>query len=318
VTPARPADLAVYAAARVVLLLLACLPRPAGLRLGAALGRALYVLLPRRRALALGNLERALGGDLPAAARRRIAREAFAHLGAISADAAYFPRLLRRPPGAVAAVEGLCHLQAAAADGRGVLVFSGHFGHWEMVPLVQPRLGHPFAMVVRPLNNPHMDRLLTGLRRRAGNLLIPKREAARGVLRALRDGLCVAILIDQNVRGEGGLFVDFFGTPASTTPALATFALKTGAPIVPVFADPLPGGRVAIRYLPPIRPERSGALQEDIQALTRRCTAILEAEIRRRPECWFWMHDRWRTRPAAAAPGSPAPRGAAHAARTAL
>jgi KDO2-lipid IV(A) lauroyltransferase len=300
----RVVDRLTYLAVRGFLLGLAALPRRAGLGAGALLGRALYPFLRRRRRVALANLERAYGATLDAAGRARLARASLAHLGRICADAAYAPRLLRAPIERVATVEGFAHLEAARAEGRGVLVFSGHFGHWEMIGLVQPRLGIPFAMIVRPLENPHVDRLLAGVRIRAGNTLIPKREAARGVMKALREGRAVAILIDQNVRGEAGIFVDFFGVPASTTPALATFAFKTGAPIVPVFCDLLPDGRGRIRYLPALHAARRGPLNDDVRDLTRTCTAILEREVRRRPETWFWMHDRWRTRPPQSADGA--------------
>jgi KDO2-lipid IV(A) lauroyltransferase len=178
-----------------------------------------------------------------------------------------------------------------------VLVFSGHFGHWELIALLQHRLGYPMAMVASPLENPLFNRLLVDLREQGGNRVIPKRSAARAVLRTLRDGQAVAILIDQNVRGEGGIFVDFFGVPASTTPALATLSLKSGAPILPVFSYPMPDGRLLIRYREPLRPARSGALSDDIHALTSACTQLLEKEIRRRPDLWLWMHNRWRTRP---------------------
>jgi KDO2-lipid IV(A) lauroyltransferase len=113
-------------------------------------------------------------------------------------------------------------------------------------------------------------------------------------------GGAIAILIDQNVRGEGGLFVDFFGRPASTTPALATIAFRSGAPIVPVFSWFLPDGRLMISYRPPIEATRRGRIEDDVLDLTRRCTSLLEAEIRLRPGMWLWMHHRWRTRPAAA------------------
>ena len=234
---------------------------------------------------------------MPEPQRRRIAREAFAHVGMICVDAAYFRRLLRLPTESLAVYEGVEHLRAAAAEGRGVLVFSGHFGHWELVALLQHRLGVPMAMVVRPLDDPRFDALLMRLRSLSGNSILPKRNAARGVLRSLRDGGAVALLIDQNVRGDGGVFVDFFGEPASTTPSLATFALKSGAPIVPVFSYPLPDGRLKIVYRPALRAARHGPLQGDILEVTRDCTALLEEEVRRHPECWFWMHNRWRTRP---------------------
>ncbi len=133
------------------------------------------------------------------------------------------------------------------------------------------------------------------------------------MLRALRAGRAVALLIDQNVRGDGGLFVDFFGIPASTTPALATFALKSGAPIVPVFSSFLADGRLHIRYGPPVRVSRRGVLSDDIRAVTQECTRLLEEEIRRRPGCWLWMHNRWRTRPATAPVRGTAARDAAGA-----
>jgi len=301
------ADLALYLVARALLFLLALLPRRAGLAIGRGIGRAFAILSSRHRRVAIENLARAFGPSLPPEARGRIAGSAFAHLGMLCADAAYLPRLLRAPTERLAVYEGVEHLRAAAAEGRGVLVFSGHFGHWELIALLQPRLGVPFSMVVRPLNNRWLDGHLARLRARAGNRLIPKRDAARGVLRALREGGAVALLIDQNGRGDGGVFVDYFGVPASTTPALATFALKTGAPIVPVFSWPLADGRVKIAYGPPVTSRRTESLPEDIRTLTQACTARIEDEVRRRPELWFWMHNRWRTRPPAGRVEDPQP-----------
>jgi len=307
-----------YLCCRALLSALALLPRPIGLRLGRACGLLFYVLSSRHRRIAIDNLGIAFGEGLAPGARARLARASFAHAGMIMADAAYFARAVRMPIERVAVYEGREHLLEAAAGGRGVLVFSGHFGHWELVALLQARIGVPFSMVVRPLENRRLDRYLGRLRRVTGNDLISKYAAARGVLRALRSGRAVALLIDQNVRGEGGLFVDFFGRPASTTPALATFALKSGAPVVPVFSYPRPDGRLLIRYGPAVPVARSGALSDDIRAVTQECTRLLEDEIRRHPECWLWMHNRWRTRPGAAAIHDPAARGDATAAARSL
>jgi KDO2-lipid IV(A) lauroyltransferase len=302
--PRQLRRLLLYLGCRAILAGLALLPRRAALALGRGLGWLAYLGSTRHRRMADDNLRRAFGAALPAPERARLARASFSHLGMLCADAACFPRLATAPIETIAAYEGLEHLRAAAAEGRGVLVFSGHFGHWELVALLQHRLGVPMAMVVRPLDNPHFDRLLTRLRRLTGNDVLPKRNAARGVLRALRQGKAVALLIDQNVRGAGGVFIEFFGVPASTTPSLGTFALKSGAPIVPVFSYPLPDGRLLVRYHPPLRPARRGTLQDDIAAITRACTALLEEEIRARPDCWLWMHDRWRTRPPAGPPAA--------------
>jgi KDO2-lipid IV(A) lauroyltransferase len=298
--------LAEYIAGRALLGTLALLPRRAGLACGRSTGRVFRLLSSRYRRVASRNLERAFGATIAPRERRLIARASFGHLGAICADAAYFHRLCRAPTGRIAVYEGEQHLKEAAALGRGVLVFSGHFGHWEMVALLQERLGVPMAMVVRPLENLYFDRFLTRLRSLSGNSILPKRNASRGVLRSLREGRSVAILIDQNVRGDAGVFVDFFGLPASTTPALATFAFRSRAPIVPVFSHPLPDGRLRISYREAIHPVRRGEFVDDIRALTRQCTALLEDEVRRHPECWLWMHDRWRTRPRSATPSRPA------------
>jgi KDO2-lipid IV(A) lauroyltransferase len=293
----------VYLAGRFFLLTLALVPLAVGRAGGRLLGRLFYLLSPRHRRIALANLQRSFGATMPPEQRRRIARSCFSHMGMLCADATFFPRLARMPTERIACYEGEEHLQAAAALGRGVLVFSGPFGHWELVALLQPRLGVPLAMVVRQLNNLRFDRVLGRLRGLTGNVLLPKGNAVRGVLRTLRNGGAVAILIDQNVRGKGGLFVDFFGVPASTSPSLATFAFKCNTPIVPVFSYPMPDGRLRIRYQKAILPVRRGALADDIMALTGTCTSILEAEIRRHPGLWLWMHDRWRTRPQPAAPG---------------
>jgi Kdo2-lipid IVA lauroyltransferase/acyltransferase len=213
---------------------------------------------------------------------------------------------LKAPTGDLAVYEGLEHLEAARAAGRGILVFSGHFGHWEMIALLQHRLGVPMTMVVAPLENRRWDRFITRLRAAPGNAVLSKRQAARPILKTLRAGGAIAILIDQNVRGEGGIFVDFFGLAASTTPALATLAFRSGALILPVFSWFRDDGRLQISYRTPIPAVRRGAIEEDVLALTRACTALLEAEVRERPAMWLWMHDRWRTRPKPASPTAPA------------
>lgn len=298
----RLAHRAEYLFGRCVFGLLSLLPTGAARGIGSGLGLVFYRVSGRHRRTALANLEMAMGATLRPRERARVARAAFAHLGRIAADAPLFPRHLRRPLDAVALYDGVEHLHAAVARGKGVLVFSGHYGHWELVALLQHRLGVPMTMVVNPMRNPFYDRYFVRLRSLSGNPILSKRLAARPILTALRQGRAVAILIDQNVRGSGGVFVDFFGRAASTTPSLATLALRSGAAIVPVFSHFLPDGRLSISYRPAIVPERSGGKEDDVLALTQRCTALLEAEIRRRPEGWFWMHERWRTRPRPAAP----------------
>jgi KDO2-lipid IV(A) lauroyltransferase len=305
------AHLLAYLFGRALFGMLQRLPLGAARAAGRSMGALFWHVSPRHRRIALRNLDAALGATLPAERRASIARASFAHLGAIIGDATHFRDHLRHPTERLAVYEGVENLKSAAAAGKGVLVFSGHFGHWEMVALLQHRFGVPVTMVVSPLVNRRWDRFITGLRSAPGTTILSKRYAARPILKALREGRAIAILIDQNVRGEGGLFVDFFARPASTTPALATLAFRSGAPIVPVFSWFRPDGRLHVSYRAPIVAARRGAIEDDVRDLMRACTGLLEEEIRRRPESWLWMHDRWRTRPrpavsSAAAPAPPA------------
>lgn len=266
-------------------------------KVGHALGMGLYLLSARHRRTALSNLDRAFGESRSREEKIRIAKASFAHLGHLLCDSLFFPVAKPDRLEDLAVFEGLENLRNAHKRGKGVFVFSGHYGNWEMVALLQGFLGIPMAMVTRPLDNPHLENLLFAYRTRSGNRIIHKHGAAKGILRAIREGWAVAIVIDQNVRGEQGIFVDFFGTPASTTPALATLALKTGAPIVPAFGIPLPDGRYRIRYLPEVTIERSGDRKTDIHLLTQKCTRVIEDTVRNDPEYWVWVHRRWRTRP---------------------
>jgi KDO2-lipid IV(A) lauroyltransferase len=152
-------------------------------------------------------------------------------------------------------------------------------------------------LVVRPMNNPYVERYLARLRCRSGNRVLHKRRAVRGILEALRDGRTVGMVIDQNYRGTNPFFVDFFGRAAATTPTLGMLAARTGASVVPVFCWPRPDGGYRIVYLPEVRLEPSGDRGADAYRLTAHCTKLIEEQIRSRPDLWSWMHRRWRTRP---------------------
>jgi KDO2-lipid IV(A) lauroyltransferase len=284
---------ALMGAARVV-------PRRALLALGALGGRLGYFLDARHRRIGLQNLRLAYGDELDDAGARRILRACWRHFGRITLDTLAFPRLGREAAGRLVRYEGLEHLQAAYAEGRGVLFFTGHFGHWELTALMQGFLGKPLAVVARPLDNPRLEVMLARLRGGSGNRIIHKRNAVREMLRTLQNGGGVAIVIDQDAR-DAGLFVPFFGRPASTTPTLATLALRTRVPVVPAFSVPEPGGRYRIVYERPVTPPDTGDRQRDVLELTARCTAVVERWVRRRPEVWLWMHRRWKTTPPAEA-----------------
>jgi KDO2-lipid IV(A) lauroyltransferase len=152
-------------------------------------------------------------------------------------------------------------------------------------------------VVVRPLDNPALDRVAARLRIRSGAELIDKRRALPGVLSALRREWMAAILLDQNASRREGVFVPFFDVPASTSKGLALLAFKTGAPVVPVFIHREPDGRHRVIVDPVVPLSRTGDRERDLVEATALFTRIIEAKVRRWPEQWFWVHRRWKTRP---------------------
>jgi len=272
------------------------MPRRWLLATGSLAGYLGYWLDPRHRRVGADNLKLAFGDELVPGEARRIQRACWRHFGRITLDALGFPRLDACATGRVVHYEGLEHLRAAYEKGRGVLLFSGHFGHWELTALMQGYLGYPLVLVTRPLDNRRLEPLLARLRGGSGNRIVHKRDAVREMLRALREKIGVAIVIDQDAR-DGGIFVPFFDRPASTTPTLGLLAVRTGAAVLPTFSVPNPDGSYRIVYEPEVTWQPSGDRDTDVLELTATCTAIIEKWVRRHPELWLWMHRRWKTRP---------------------
>jgi KDO2-lipid IV(A) lauroyltransferase len=177
-----------------------------------------------------------------------------------------------------------------------VLLFSAHYGNWEVAPSSLSAYGPVYA-VARALDNRLIERDLLRLRRRQGATIIYKSGSSRRVLEALAGGGIVGIVVDQNVLRKRAVFVDFFGKPAATAGGPAALHFKSGAPLLPIFCHPR-GPRYLIRILPPLEVPPSGDLDADVLKTTRIYTKMIEQEIRREPEPWLWVHKRWNTRPA--------------------
>lgn len=278
------------------LLLARVLPRRALLAVGRTVGALAGRIDGRHADIARDNLRAAFGNALSVSERERILRACWRHFGQITFDALAFPKLGQSALGSILKIEGLNNARAALAQGKGALVFSAHYGHWEAGAYAMGLLGVPFAVIARPLDNPALDRRLTELRSGTGNAVIPKRRAVRETMRALGRGAGVAILIDQDA-GADGVFVPYFGRLASTTPTLALLALRTEAPIVPVHAQVQPDGTIVVHIDPVIESRPTGDREADVLRLTADCTAVVERWARSTPEQWLWMHRRWKTRP---------------------
>jgi len=260
--------------------------------MGTALGIAFYTVDRAHRRVAERNLANAFPAR-PAAERRQIARAAFEHFGRLGFELLKFSTLSDDEMLARVDVDGEERSRLAYAQGRGVLFVTGHFGYWELQALVHALRVEPIAVLARALDNPLLNDLLERIRQRTGNSVIYRRGTIRRALRTLEAGRGVAILIDQHIQSRDAIQVDFFSRPAATTSLVAALALRTGAPVVPVFALPAPGGRYRMIYEHPIAPPAAGA-PDAIREFTQRCTDVLEMYVRRHPELWLWMHRRWR------------------------
>jgi KDO2-lipid IV(A) lauroyltransferase len=263
--------------------------------LGRALGRLGWALAARDRRRTLEHLALALP-ELPVAARRHLGRASFTHFGAMLAECLWLrgrdgAEVLRRVEFA-----GWEELERARAGGRPLVVLTGHCGNWELLAAALNVRGLGMAVVARELEDPGLQRSLLALRARFGTRTIVRGTAgaARELLRTLRAGGALGMLIDQDTRVDG-VWVDFFGRPAWTPVGAADLALRLGAAVVPVFIERLPDGAHRARVEPEL------ALPADRVAATQAMTERIEAQVRRVPEQWVWMHRRWRRQPDAAA-----------------
>ncbi len=290
-----------YLTARLLLGVFAILPVRVGLAVGATMAGGFYLFSGKLRSVGKRNLEIAFP-DLSAAERQRLLRGCFANLGRLLA---VFSHFTRRPEQLKSLIdcEGIENLEAAEQSGRGVILFTGHVGAWELSSFALSLFGHPLSFLVRRIDNPKIEAQVDRARTRLGNRTIDKRSAARGMLQILRSGGTFGILVDLNTLDREGIFVDFFGVPASTTFTLAKVALRTKAAVLPVFA---PWNESRRRYVlkigEPLKFAPTGDESEDVRLLTQLFTSVVESYVREYPDQWLWIHRRWKTRP----PGEPA------------
>ena len=295
-----------YAPARLAMQALCWLPLPLARLLSAGIGATLFHVLPRWRKIARRNLELAFP-QAHEAERERILRGSFGNLGRVLLALARSPRLTSESIGDWIAYDGFEHFAQAKQAGKGVLFLTAHLGNWELSSTAHALHGNPMAVMVRPLDNPLLDRLIQSRRELHGNRVIAKQDAARDVIRALRANEAVGILADQNAAGDDGVFVDFFGRKASATRGVAQLALRTGAAIVPGFAFwNRSEGRYVLKFYAPVEHAAGADREQNVLETTQRCQSAIERAVREHPEQWLWMHRRWKRRPAGESPIYPA------------
>jgi KDO2-lipid IV(A) lauroyltransferase len=290
-----------YATARLLLAGFGALPQHVSLRIGSIMAGCVYYFSGRLRRTGERNLRLAFP-ESSLSERRRLLRDCFQNLGRLLGVFSQFananPPTLKR----IIDCEGLEHLDAAQRSGRGVILFTGHVGAWELTSFALSLFDHPLSFLVRRIDNPKIEALIDRARTRLGNRTIDKTSAAREMLQILQGGGTLGLLVDLNTLDREGIFVDFFGVPASTTFMLARLALRTGADVLPVFAPwDKQRRRFRLQIDGPLVVDLTGDKEDDVRRLTQSFTSVVEDYVRRFPDQWLWIHRRWKTRP----PGEP-------------
>jgi KDO2-lipid IV(A) lauroyltransferase len=286
-----------YAVARAILKSVSLLPRSSALKAGQVVAALAQAALPHLRRHAEINLRLAFP-ELDEAERKRIKRGAFQNLGRLLGEISQFPWLNRDNISSIVIYEGLENYLDAVAEGRGVILLTGHIGAWELSVYAHSIYGHPMSFLARRVDNPLVERLAENYRGRYGNRSIDKKGSVREVLKMLKSGGVVGILADLNASREEGVFCDFFGVEACTTAGVATLALRTGAVVLPGYLIWDEKAQIhRLHFEPPVETINTGNQKEDVIANTARYTKALESIIRRHPDQWLWIHRRWKTRP---------------------
>lgn len=272
------------------------------IRLGNLIGHLWFLADRRHRDITVNNLTHAFGHEKNAYEIRKTAKDVFKNLGQILFEIGWSLHLGTKDFNKYFHIRGLSNYATAYEKNRGVLALTAHMGNWELLSFIAAMTGYPINIVFRPLDFQPMNQFVMKLRTRFGAKLIPAAHSMRKILKVLRQGEVVVLLLDQNVDWYNGVFADFFGRRACTNQGLALLALKTEAPVVPVFLVREDSGFMA-EFGPELPLIKTGDKTKDVEENTRQYNQAIEAFVRRYPEQWFWVHQRWKTRPYQPWPG---------------
>ncbi len=290
----------VYLSVRLVVALAQMLTIEQSYALADALAALIYRVDRRHRLVGIDNLRVAFGDRYDARERDQLVRGVYQHFCRMVIEMLHIPRKLNlynwrsyiTLVGHEPVIERLLR-------GGPLVMLTGHYGNWEMAGYLFGLFGFPPNSVARTLDNARLDAFLRSFRERTGQKLIAKSGGYDEMLAVLREGRVLSFLADQDA-GQRGLYVDFFGRPASTHKAIALLALEHRAPVVVGYARRIgPGFRYEVGCLDVIEPEEWQGTADDVRLLTQRYTTALESIIRERPEQYLWLHRRWKHQPKA-------------------
>ncbi len=260
---------------------------------GRRLGRIYRAFDRRRRALVEENLAQAFP-EKPPEELEALSVAVFEHFGGAAADVLH---TFGESPEALDArveVRGAERVRASLATGRGLFFLTAHFGNWEYSALATAAAGIPVTVIARPMDNPVLETLLRRFRERNGNAVVYKSDAAREMLRVLKRGGAIGILVDQHARTADAVVAPFFGRPALTTSIVARLADRTEALIVPASCLRTAPARYRLAFEPEIDVRNLTPEERMPAPLTARLNLEVERLVRRAPEQWLWLHNRWK------------------------
>lgn len=286
-----------YAAVKLFIAVVSMVPYRRAFALARGVGMLVYAIDRKHRERAMENLAQAFP-EKDEAARREIVKSVYMNLVESVVETLATLRLINQDNyREFVTVEGKETLDEIAGRGRGIIFVTGHIGSWESLGCLSALGGYPLWSLARPLDNPLLNELVVGMRERLGQHILDRRGAMIHALRLLREGRYLAFLVDQNAR-RSGIFVPFFGRPASTFTSVARIALKTGCPIFFSYAiRDKAEMRFLVKIVGPLWPDREADEETEVYRITRTFTEWVEAAVRQYPDRWLWLHRRWRTQP---------------------
>ncbi len=257
--------------------------------------RAAYYLLPKHKLIALHNLTRSFP-EKSLTENLQIIKDTYASFALTFIEFLQILYLNRNNLDTRVSVKGLEHYEKACREGKGVLLFTAHFGNWEMGNAALAILSKPPIFMARTLDSPFLEEITTSVRSRLGIGNIHKKNVMSSILSQLRKGEVLKLLIDQNAAAREGVFVNFFGRPACATTGIALMAIHTGAAVLPVFTTRMPDGRYLTEIGPRVDTVNTGNRDQDVLQNTQNYNTIIENHVRKYPGQWLWLHQRWKTK----------------------
>lgn len=279
-----------------IVILIRKLPREWGISIGRHISLFYYKIGGKQQRYAIENLEKAFEGEKSKKEIQNIAKNVFLHFGTAMIDAIRIPVYTKRELDDLITPRNFHYAKQLLESKKGVIFLTAHFGNWELMGAWLASKGYPVKVVATPLSDPRLDKLIVETRNKAGYFNIARGVSPKEIIRALRNGDSLGILIDQDTDVKG-VFVNFFGRKAHTAIGPVLLAAKYNVPIIPAFMHMKPDKRYVLEFYPPIRLADTGSPDRDLIANVQQCSDAYEEIIRRYPEQWAWMHRRWKKQP---------------------